>query len=42
MKKETECLILILNLKASKQTSKNKVIFKRVSNISISLVNLTK
>ena len=36
----------MLNLKVSKQTkseaSKNKVIIKRVSNISINLVNLSK
>ena len=38
-KNRHECLILMLNLKVSKQTrseaSKNKVIIKRVSNISI-------
>ena len=38
-KKRHECLILMLNLKISKQTrseaSKNKVIIKRVWNISI-------
>ena len=39
-------LILMLNLKVSKQTrneaNKNKVIIKRVSSISINLVNLSK
>ena len=38
-KKGHKCLILMLNLKVSKQTgseaSKNKVIIKRISNISI-------
>ena len=37
--KRDKCLVLMLNLKVSKQTrseaSKNKVIIKRVSNISI-------
>ena len=39
LKKRHNCLILMLNLKESKETrseaSKNKVIFKRISNISI-------
>ena len=38
-KKRHKCLILMINLKVSKQTrseaTKNKVIIKRVSNISI-------
>ena len=44
--KKDKCLILMLNLKVSKQTrseaSKNEVIIKRVSNISINSVNLSK
>ena len=45
-KKRHQCLILMLNLRVSKRTksenSKNKVIIKRVSNISINWVNLSK
>ena len=45
-KNRHECLILVLNLKVSKQTrseaSKNKVIIKRVSNKSINWVNRSK
>ena len=37
--KRDKCLVLMLNLKVSKRTkseaSENKVIFKRVSNISV-------
>ena len=44
--KRDKCLMLMLNLKVSKQArseaSKNKVIIKRVSNISINQVNLSK
>ena len=40
------CLILMINLKVSKQAkieaSKNKVIIKRASNLSINQVNLSK
>ena len=43
--KRDKCVILMLNLKISEQTSeacKNKVIIKRISNISINQVNLSK
>ena len=45
-KKRHECLILMFNLKVSKQTrskaSKNKVMIKRVSNVSTNSVKLSK